>query len=268
LYKEYWRLQKKPFENTPDPLFLYHSEEYEEAFARLMYAVTNKKGGALLTGEYGAGKTLLSRTIINGLAEDKYEIALITNPNFPPEQLVPEILYQLGTENINRDMKIDSVHAFNDLLYKNYELNKNTIIIVDEAQLIEDTRMFEEIRLLLNFQLNDQFLLTLILMGQPELKAKVAKIPQFRQRISISYHLTGLSEKEIAKYIKHRLTVAGTSSDIFLKACFSPICSYSKGIPRVINNICDLALFIGFNKRIDAIGKAIIMEIIDDLSKD
>lgn len=267
MYKEYWRFQKKPFENTPDPLFLYHSEEYEEAFARLMYAVTNKKGGALLTGEYGAGKTLLSRTIINSLTEDKYEIALITNPNFPPEQLVSEILYQLGSENINKDMKIDGVHAFNDLLYKNYELNKNTIIIIDEAQLIEDTRMFEEIRLLLNFQLNDQFLLTLILMGQPELKLKVAKIPQFKQRISISYHLIGLSEKEVSKYIKHRLTIAGTSSDIFKKECFSPIYSYSKGIPRVINNICDLALFIGFNKKIDAIDKATIMKIIDDLSK-
>ncbi len=267
MYKEYWELQKKPFENTPDPAFLYHSEEYEEAFARLMYAVTNKKGGALLTGEYGAGKTLLSRTIINNLTEDKYEIALITNPNFPPEQLVPEILYQLGTENINNDTKIDSVHAFNDLLYKNYELNKNTIIIVDEAQLIEDTKMFEEIRLLLNFQMNDQFLLTLILMGQPELRDKVSKIPQLKQRLSISYHLTGLSEKEISMYIKHRLTVAGTSSDIFLEECSQPIYSYSKGIPRVINNICDLALFIGFNKKIDVIDKTTVMKIIDDLSK-
>lgn len=267
MYEEYWKLKEKPFENTPDPHFLYYSQRHEEALSRMLYAIREQKGAAILTGEYGSGKTLLSRVLLEELNNDKYSSALIFNPRLPPLELIKEIIYQLGSDVSSLSNKNDLLHSLNGVLYKNRNTNKNTVIVVDEAQAIGEEDSFEELRLLLNFQLNDSFLLTLILLGQPELKERIDKLPQLRQRLAVRYHLKALTEIETKEYIEHRLEVAGAKEQIFLEDAFKEIYYFSTGIPRRINNICDMALLVGCGEGVDKIGKKIIKEVAEDLEE-
>jgi type II secretory pathway predicted ATPase ExeA len=152
------------------------------------------------------------------------------------------------------------------MLYKNKSKNKNTVIVIDEAQVIS-VESLEELRLLLNFQLNDIFLFTLILLGQPELKTKINDLPQLRQRFSIRYHLKALTEDQTREYIQHRLKVAGAEEEIFRDDAYSEIYRFSGGIPRRINNICDLALLVGCAEALEKIDKEIITDVAEDLEE-
>ena len=269
MYKNYWNLTEKPFENTPDPRFFYCSSKHEEALMRLMYVVEERKSSSMLSGDYGSGKTLLSRVLMGKLLqeEDKYKVALIVNPAIPVLELLSEIVYQLGIETSRQDRKIDILRRLNENLYKTAEGNKHTVIIIDEAQAIEDDSVFEELRLLLNFQLNERFLLTLILLGQPELREKIAKLPQLKQRLAVYYHLTCLTESEISGYIRHRVNVAGQSESIFAEDTYKLIYDYSQGVPRQINNICDLSLVIAMAEKATQINQRIIKEVIKDFQQ-
>lgn len=269
MYNDYWGFGEKPFENTPDPRFFYCSTRHEEALMRLLYAVEERKGSAMLSGEYGSGKTLLSRVILSKLLqeEEKYKVALIVNPAIPVLELLSEIVYQLGYQTLREDRKIDILRKLNEILYKTAEDNKHTVIIIDEAQVIEDESVFEELRLLLNFQLNERFLLTLLLLGQPELKEKIEVLPQLKQRLALSYHLTNLTEPETKGYIEHRSKVAGRQESIFSPEACRLIYEYSQGIPRQINNLCDLSLVIGMGERATQIDERIAKEVINDFQQ-
>ncbi|HEX9285010.1 MAG TPA: ATP-binding protein, partial [Nitrospirales bacterium] len=164
-YEEYWGLKQAPFDNVPDPRFYFPSSKHEEGLHRLMYGVEGRKGALMLTGEIGCGKTLLSRTLIQQLSHERYDLALVANPSFEVIDFIKEILYQLGING--EGTKLDMVHALNERLLENLKKERDTVLVVDEAQAIHDAQIFEELRLLLNFQLNDRFLLTLILLGQP-----------------------------------------------------------------------------------------------------
>lgn len=266
MYTEYWGFKEKPFENTPDPRFFYYSAKHEEALMRLLYAVQEKKGAAMLSGEYGAGKTLLSRVILAKLIQqdDKYKVALIVNPAIPVLELLGEVLYQLGGDNSARQRKVDILRTINEALYKNTQNNRHTIIIIDEAQAIEDQNIFEELRLLLNFQLNERFLLTLLLLGQPELREKVENIPPLKQRLALRYHLATLTEPETTSYIEYRCKVAGKADVLFRGCAHKLIYEYSQGVPRQINNLCDLSLVIGMGEKAKYIDEQIIKEVISD----
>ncbi len=135
MYREYWGLTELPFENLPDPKFFYPSAEHQEALLRLFYAVNSRKGAAMLTGEIGCGKTVLSRTLIQDLPPERYEIGLVTNPSLSPIEFLREILYQLGVET-STDSKLDLLHTLNDQAAKNVNADKDTVIIIDEAQAI------------------------------------------------------------------------------------------------------------------------------------
>ncbi len=267
MYEIYWKLKQKPFENTPDPHFLYYSQKHEEALSRMLYVIRERKGAALLTGDYGSGKTLLSRVLLEELSSDQYQSALIFNPRLPSLELIKEIVYQLGRDVSSLVNKTDLLHSLNEILYENTNDNKNTVVVVDEAQAIGEEDSFEELRLLLNFQLNDNFLLTLILIGQPELKEKIANLPQLRQRFAIRYHLKALTETETKEYINHRLEVAGTKQQIFSEDAYDEIYYFSTGIPRRINNICDMALLVGCGEKADKIDKKIIREVAKDFEE-
>jgi len=267
MYEHYWNLREKPFENTPDPRFVYLSQKHEEALSRLIYAVREQKGAALLTGEYGSGKTLISRVILNELSSENYKLAFIFNPKLSPEDLLKEIIYQIGGDASGITSKTELLHKLNELLYRVKQEGKSTVILIDESQAIPDENGFEELRLLLNFQLNDKFLLTLILMGQPELRQKIANIPQLRQRLSVAFHLTALSKKETKLYVKHRLSVAGCNIEVFSNAAFSELYRFSAGIPRRINNICDIALLVGSGKKLYKITKRTIKDVAMDLGE-
>ncbi len=268
MYEKYWGLAEKPFENTPDPRFMYYSKKHEEALTRMLYAIKEEKGAAMLSGEYGSGKTVLSRIIIEELIKNKiYEVALIVHPQLTPIQFIQEIIYQLKNEHI-QGSKPQLLHMLQDIIYKNHNDQKKTVILIDEAQIIKNKETFEELRLILNFQLNNKFLITLVLIGQPELLGKVKAIPQLEQRLGIKYHLAALDRKETEEYIKHRLSVAGAKSEIFTAEAMQAIYDHAQGLPRKINNICDMSLLIGFGQEVKEVDGGLIERIASDFNKE
>ena len=265
MYEAYWGLKEKPFENTPDPKFLYSSHEHVEALTRLTYTVEERKGAALLTGDYGCGKTVISRRLFETLPPEKYEIAMVTNPLLSPTEILREICIQLGIKISPSWPKTQLLQELNGRLYHNLSRHKDTVIIVDEAQSVKDPKTLEELRLLLNFQLNDRFLLTLILIGQPELREIIDKFKQLKQRLAIRYHLNPLNSKDTKEYILHRLEIAGAKNSIFISTVYDSIWQNSAGVPREINTICDMCLLLGFTKKAKGINKDLVEKAISGL---
>jgi len=255
-YEEYWGLKQAPFDNVPDPRFYFPSSKHEEGLHRLMYGVEGRKGALMLTGEIGCGKTLLSRTLIQQLSHERYDLALVANPSFEVIDFIKEILYQLGING--EGTKLDMVHALNERLLENLKKERDTVLVVDEAQAIHDAQIFEELRLLLNFQLNDRFLLTLILLGQPELRSKVEALKQLAQRVVIRYHLMPFSIDETGEYIDFRMRAAGAARVVFSPEAVHAVYDASGGVPRKVNTIADLALLIGFMERCKQVGPEIV----------
>jgi general secretion pathway protein A len=266
MYEAHWGLEGKPFENTPDPKFLYYSQQHKEALARMLYVVREHKGAALFTGEYGSGKTLLSRVLWQELQqENRYQSVFILNPRLSGLEFIQEIVHQLSQGTQSSTSKIDLFHTLHKILYSNHSMGRHSVIMIDEAQAISDMDIFEELRLLLNFQLDNAFLLTIILLGQPELKNIVSNLPQLIQRMAVLYHLSALNETETREYIQHRLTVAGAKKPIFDEEAYKEIYFCSMGIPRRINTICDLSLLVGFGNGVKTIDKKIILKVNEDL---
>jgi type II secretory pathway predicted ATPase ExeA len=266
MYLKYWGFKEKPFENTPDPRFLYRSAHHEEALMRMIYCIKERKGAAMLTGEYGSGKTVLTRALLKELLRNDthYKAALIVNPSFSSEDFLREIIFQLDNKFIEEG-KLRLIHTLNEILYRSREEGKDVVVIVDEAQIIKNDEMFEELRLLLNFQMNDRFLLTLLLVGQPELRRKINSISQLKQRLAIVYHLTGLDKEEVTKYIDYRCKVAGKSSGIFSKSAIKRIADYTAGVPRKINTVCELALLQGMFEKKKTIDTMITEKILEEV---
>ncbi len=264
MYEAYWGLSEPPFDNSPNPKFLYLSPEHEEALVRMIYAVRQRKGCAMLTGEYGCGKTTLSRALIQRLEAERYEVSLLNNPGWNALEFLSEILYELGapTEEKTRP---ELIHRLNEVFFRNYREGRDTVIIVDEAQLIADDGVFEELRLLMNFQTDDRFLVTILLIGSPELTAKVRRLKHLDQRIAIRYHLNTLDDAHTANYIAHRLKMAGRSEQIFTEEAIKLVFDFTRGTPREINNLCDIALLVGCSKQIRVIDEKVIAEVIKDM---
>lgn len=263
MYEAYWGLSESPFDNSPNQKFFYLSPEHEEALIRLMYAVRQRKGCAMLTGEYGCGKTTLSRALIQRLEAERYEIGLLTNPSWNAVDFLREVLYQLGVET-PQGSKTELLHLLHDVFFQNFKGGRDTVIIVDEAQLIDDDAVFEELRLLMNFQTDDRFLVTLLLVGSPELATKVRRLKHLEQRIAIRYHLNTLDDAHTANYIAHRLQMAGRTKPLFTDEAIKLVFDFTRGIPREINNVCDIALLVGFSRQAKDIDEKIIAEVIKD----
>jgi len=264
MYESYWELSEPPFDNSPNPKFFYMSPEHEEALVRLVYTVRHRKGCGMLTGEYGCGKTTLSRALIQRLEAERYEIGLLTNPSLTSVDFLREVLYQLGVET-HETRKPELLHLLNDLFFRNYQAERESVVIVDEAQLVEDDSVFEELRLLMNFQTDDRFLVTLLLIGSPELGVKVRRLKHLDQRISLRYHLNTLDDQHTASYIAHRLRMAGQPKQLFTEEAVKLIFDFTRGTPREINNLCDVALLVGYSKRVKEIGEKIVAEVIRDM---
>mgnify|MGYP001593804349 FL=1 len=270
MYEAYWGLAQKPFNNTPDPKFLYYSSQHQEAISRMLYAIRERVGAAMLTGVFGCGKTVLAEAILEELKKEQYQLALIENPQLEYVDLLRAIVRNLKSIELptkKTELSADYLlEVLENILTGNYRDGKDTVIIIDEAHIIKDENVFEELRLLLNFHLRDRFLLTLLLFGQPELKTKIEDNKQLEQRIAIKCHLESLNEEETKNYILHRLKVGGREAPVFTEAAFKAIFSASGGIPRRINRICDLGLLTGFIKKVSEIDTDIIKEEVSTLS--
>ncbi len=266
MYESFYGLKEKPFNLLPDPSYLYMSSGHENIFSHLEYAIAENKGFVVITGEVGSGKT----TLINYLISKSLigvEVGLINNTYIAPNQVIKSICreFELSTEGLDRDEMLDRFH---DFLIDKYAQKKRVILIFDEAQNLS-IKTLEEIRMLSNLEAEKDHLIQIILSGQPELKVTLrdGRLKQFIQRITVYCHLNGLSGSEVEKYIKYRLTVAGAKDpDLFVDGAINTIASYSKGIPRIINLVCDAGLVYGYADNHKKISKAVIEEVIRERS--
>lgn len=264
MYEKHWAFKMKPFENTPDPAFFYYSPHHEEALLLMNYGITQAKGGIIITGDYGTGKTLMSHVLADVIDQTKHKIVSITNPRLNTLEMLQEIGRQLSGQPGVPANKGELLSLIKDTLHRSYSLKIAPIIVIDEAQAIDDLTVFDELRMLLNLQLKDQFLVMLVFLGQPELMEKVHKIPQLKQRLGLRYHLTPLTDVETKAYILHRLNVARPDdnvSGIFTEDACKLIHQYAHGLPRDINNICDMALLYGFDRQAPHISAEIVNEV-------
>ncbi len=245
MFKSFYGLRERPFGKTPDPRFLYLSKEHEEALARLEYAI-EERDMAVLTGDIGSGKTTISRALMDRNQKDHF--ILIVNPRLSPTQLLREIARRLDLDL--KHFRSDLLEDISNRLLEFYSENRGVVLIVDEAQLIPTKSTFDELRLLSNFQLDDVNLVSIILIGQPELRERL-KHPTYsalRQRIGMWYHLTNLNEKETINYIKHRIKIAGGKPSIFSESAMKYIFEKTNGVPRIINTLATNSLLVGFEK--------------------
>ena len=244
MFETFFGLRARPFGKTPDPAFLYESRQHREALARLEFAV-EEKDLALLVGDIGSGKTMLSRALIDRLGEQR-PVVLLINPRMTPAQLLRSIARGLGVEPARfRNDLLDQIHT---RLFELYESRSEPVLIIDEAQLVPSKATFDEIRLLTNFQLDDQNLLSVILIGQPELSRRLDRevYAALRQRIGIRYSLGPLPLEETIEYIEHRIRVAGGTRNPFSRPAMEEIHAVSGGIPRLINTLATTALLDAF----------------------
>ena len=246
MYLEYYGLRENPFNVTSDPDFLYLSQTHREALDHLIYGINQRKGFIEITGEIGAGKTTLCKALLNSL-DDNTKSSLIFNSTLQETQLLEAILNDFGITPERRS-KVAFIKTLNSFLLEQLYAGRNTILVIDEAQNLK-TSTLETIRMLSNLETNKEKLLQIILVGQPQLrdKLKLPSLVQLRQRVSVRFHLTPLQKSELSRYVEHRLTVAGSSGNIgFSQEAIDLMFSYSKGIPRVVNLICDKSLLLGF----------------------
>lgn len=265
MYESYWGLQEPPFSLTPDPRFLYLSRSHEDALMMLHYAVTRNKGAAMLCGDIGLGKTTISRKLLEFLHPIKYKVVLIVNPILTPVQILQEVLTQLGhkTQSRNRQVLVQELHS---LLLQSYERGCTAVVLIDEAHLIRSSATLEEIRLMLNCQMNDQFLINLLLLGQLELKARLDKVPALQQRIAIRFSLGPLDVTETGAMIEHRLRTAGYTGE---QSPFTPdaifeIHKFSGGTPRLVSQAADNALLVSAMQKLRRIDGFTMHAILND----
>jgi type II secretory pathway predicted ATPase ExeA len=264
MYTAYFGLSEAPFTIAPDPAYLFMSDRHREALSHLSYGLGGSSfessgGFVLLTGEVGTGKTTISRTVMEQLPENT-QASFILNPTLSCDELLACICDNLKIryKKTGATLKYLTDKIQNKLL-KNHNENINTLLIIDEAQHLKP-EVLEQLRLLTNLETNTKKLLQVILIGQPELQQLLQRrdLRQLAQRITARYHLLPLTKLELTQYIQHRLSVAQCTRQLFNKAAISALHKISKGIPRVVNLLCDRALIIAYGKNDTVIGKKII----------
>lgn len=246
MYLNFYNLNEKPFSVTADPNFLYLSKKHREAISHMQYGIEQRMGFLEITGEIGTGKTTICKALLNTLDEHT-KTAFILNSNLSEIQILQAIVEDFGIKLKNKN-KLTMLNELNKFLLEQIKLKNNVVLIVDEAQNLKPS-LLEQIRLLSNLETEKEKLLQIILVGQPELKEKLLspELAQLRQRIAIRYHISPLDRRELEAYIHHRLGIAGANNrDLFKEDAFDQIFKFSKGVPRLINIICDKGLLAGY----------------------
>ncbi|MDQ6983458.1 MAG: AAA family ATPase, partial [Ghiorsea sp.] len=246
MYLEHWKLDNFPFDNTPSAQFYYETSDHRMLCEDLYDAIVRRRGAITLTGNIGCGKTTTIQRVLLDLPQERFDIALINFSSLSATEMLFEITQQLGlkTKKYRTDKNV-LLQALQDHLALNATHDRDTLICIDEAQSIPDISTLEELRMLLNFQLGDRFLITLLLVGQPELQQKIAEIPQLQQRIALNLHIGRLDIQSTMHYLLHRLRKAGCKQPILTKQAVTHIYQHSQGVPRVINHLMDRCLLMG-----------------------
>lgn len=267
MYEAFFNLKEDPFGSTPDPRFLFKSKAHSEGLAYLAYGLFRKKGFLAVTGEVGIGKTTIVRAFLQTF-HPCLEVAYVLNTRIDFRELLYMLLTDFGVE-IKDNSKVAMLGSLNEFLIQSYAQNHNPVLIIDEAQNLT-LDVLEELRMLSNLETDQQKLIQVVLVGQPELNELLMRdeLRQLRQRIPGIFRIQFLSREEVAQYIRHRLEVAGLKNGhlVFSKSAVDAIHRYSSGIPRLINTLCDRVLMRGRLRKSRVIERDLVDASVIELS--
>lgn len=266
---EYWHLDERPFEATWDVRFFFPSTQHQEALERLHFLVSERTMNmGMLTGEIGCGKTLVREVLLNRLDDGGHALCLIENSGFPFEDLLGAILRQMGLEKLGeRRSKMERCEALKAEAEGLCEDGQHLTLVFDEAQEMS-LETLNELKLLTNLNGGGEGLLTVILMGQPDLRQRIASLPAINQRISLRFHLGRLTEEEASAYLRHRLRMAGHhNGELFTDDAVPEVYRASNGIPREVNRLAKMALELGWLKEFPAITGTAVQAVVRDLKR-
>lgn len=266
MYESYFGFERPPFNNVPDTSFFFGSNRHNEALAQLLYTVEGRKGFAVLTGEIGAGKTTLTRALLRRLDDDVTTTAVVTNSRLTGVQLLYTVAREYGLADL-QPSRPKLLEMINEFLIQELAADRNVVLLIDEAQDLPLSTL-EEVRLISNLETEQDKLIQIILVGQPELRQSIdhPELRQLRQRVAMRYHLLPLDRDETAEYIAHRLRVAGPTSNVrFTDRAINTAYRYSRGVPRLINLCCDKALLVAYTEDQNKIDQRAVMEGIREI---
>lgn len=266
MYESFYGFNEKPFTIQPDPDFLFLSDRHSMAYTMLEYGVQNRAGFSVICGDIGCGKTTLLRHLINNLG-DELTVGIVYNTHQDMDDLVSWIMMAFDQPYEGKSY-LALFDAFQQFLIKAYVANKRAVLIIDEAQNLSP-KALESLRMLSNINADKDQLLQVILVGQPELRTVLRRpdMKQFFQRVSVDYYIPPLKPREVAKYIQHRLHVAGRDEPLFTSSANRLICTETQGVPRSINILCDTALVYGYSAGTQKIDVGIVRKVIKDKSE-
>ena len=265
-YLDHFGLSAEPFSNAPVSRFYFNAPQHQQALTRLLYAVSSMKGLAVLVGDIGAGKTTLARRMLDSLPEEEYEAALlvIIHSGITASWILRRIALQLGVENPAQE-KLALLSQLYQRLLQIYEQGRKAVVLIDEAQMLETRELMEEFRGLLNLEVPERKLISFVFFGLPEIEKNLKLDPPLAQRVAMRYRLEPFNAESTEAYIKHRMRLAGSPRSPFTSDAMEAVHRRASGTPRVINTLCDNALFEAFLSRSQEIKASLIEQIADNL---
>jgi type II secretory pathway predicted ATPase ExeA len=265
-YLDFYSLTQEPFSNSPEGRFWFNSAQHAQATLRLQRAVGARKGLAMLTGDLGTGKTMLARKMLELLPEEEFESALmvVIHARVTADWLLQKIAMQIGVENPDGD-KLRLLGQLYERLVAIHQAGRHAVVLIDEAQMLGTRELMEEFRGLLNLEHNERRLITFVFLGLPEIEEILKLDPPLAQRVDVRCRLEALNEPSTEMYVQHRLRLSGATRDLFTRGALVAIHAFSKGTPRLINTLCDNALFEGFLLKHEIVDERIVTAVAFDL---
>ena len=264
IYNDFFGLHERPFSLVPDPDFLFWSDSHRSAYTMLEYGLFTRAPITLITGEVGAGKTTLLHQLLKGM-DDDVSVGLISNASGDRGELLRWVLLALSQEARPEETYVDLFNRFQTYLIEEYAAGRHVVLIFDEAQNLSRAAL-EELRMFTNINANKDELLQLVLVGQPELRDLVRQpdLTQFAQRVAASFHLKAMDADTVRAYIAHRMKKAGARDEIFSERACAIIYNATDGVPRLVNQLCDLVLVYAFSDGQPAVVQETVQRVLDD----